>query len=171
MIGDVLTEAHFKGTTHENKQETHLVLRLVGIVFFVPMTWDHVTGSITDTDVVDSFSALAGNNEDPMDWFHSIVQANNDMANVGIICTNILGNETTYIHSSYDSDYWPVYASPSNITVITPASMPPSKFASIYSIMGITSVLLVPTPPATFTATTTIFVKKYGKTKRPTLHN
>ena len=98
----------------------------VGMVFFVPMTWDHVTGSIADTDIVDNFSALAGNNEDPMNWIHSIVQANNDMADVGIICANILRNETTYIHSSCNSDYWPVHAPLINLTVITPPSMPPA---------------------------------------------
>ena len=43
MIGDILTKAHLAGTTHKNKQETNLVLRSVGTVFFVPMTWDHVT--------------------------------------------------------------------------------------------------------------------------------
>ena len=164
MVGDVLTEAHLKGTTDENKQETDLVPRSVDIIFFIPMTWDYVTGSITAIDVVNSFSALTENNEDPMDWIHSIVQANNDMANVGIICVNILGNESTYIHASYNSDYWHVYAPLINLTVITPADMPPSKFVSICSIMGITSILSVPIPSAALAvATTTIFVREDEK--------
>ena len=37
MVGEVLTEAHLAGTAHENKQETNLVMRSVGLVFFVPM--------------------------------------------------------------------------------------------------------------------------------------
>ena len=42
--------------------------------------------------------------------------------------------------------------------------MPPTEFVSICSIMGITSVLSVPTPPAVPTAgTTTIFAKEDDK--------
>ena len=73
MIGEVLTEEHLKNTSHEGKNETDLVLRSVPLIFFVPMTWDHITGDIRDSDVVDSFSALAGNTDDPMDWINSIL--------------------------------------------------------------------------------------------------
>ena len=62
MIGEFLTEKHLKGTTYEIRQEIDLVLHSIGIVFSVPITWEHVTGSVADTEVVNSLSALARNN-------------------------------------------------------------------------------------------------------------
>ena len=167
MIGEVLTEDHLKNTTHEGKNETDLVLRSVPLVFFVPMTWDHVRGCIKDDTVVDTFSALAGNDKDPYDWIHCVLQAIVDTGDIANICTNIRGDEEGYTHPSYDSTYWPFYAPLINLAVVDPVDMPPEEFASICSIMGIKSVSSVPTPPAALaSATTTIFVKEDDKNEK-----
>ena len=41
MISEVFTEDHIKGMTHENRQETDLVLHSIVIVLFVSMAYDH----------------------------------------------------------------------------------------------------------------------------------
>ena len=109
------------------------------------MTWDHVTVPITEGDVVGEFSALEGNDENPMDWICAIIKANNDANEVGTICTNISESESTYIHNSYNLAYWSAYALLVNLTVLNPANLPPQEFASICSIMGIKSIR--PFPP------------------------
>ena len=167
MIGDILPEEYLVGMTHGSKNETDLVLRSVGLIFFVPMTWNHVTGSIRNSKVIDNFSALASNNDDPHDWIHSIVQSINDTAEVGIICANIAGKETTYIHPSYSSAYWHFYAPLINLTVVTPADMPRTEFFLICSVVGITSVSSVPTPPAAhISAPRTTFVREDDKNEK-----
>ena len=103
MIREVLTEAHLKGMSYEGTQQTNLVLHYVGIIFLVPMTCDHITGSITDGDIVDGFSVLAGEDGNPMDWICTIIKANNDPTEVSTICTNISRSESTYIHISCNS--------------------------------------------------------------------
>ena len=97
MIGDIPEEEHPKGTAYEGKNHINLVLHSIGIVFFVPMTWDHATGSITYNDVISKFSELAPSNKDPTDWIDIIAKAFNDTTDVSTIYAKKIGQENKYI--------------------------------------------------------------------------
>ena len=56
MIGDILQNTSYHGHGHKE-----LVLCPPDILFFGPMTWKHVTGSITKNDVIKEFLELAFN--------------------------------------------------------------------------------------------------------------